>query len=748
MADHRVTVESTFEVDGTTLRVVAATLRDSLFEIPTLVLEATEGAETPTAEAVIGKDAKLLLARTDGTQDRKFSGLVVEADRILDVNGNFRLRMLIVPKLWKLSRRTDCQMFQEKSVPDIVKEVCEAAGVTDIAFMLGGSYTPRKYVVQYRETDLEFILRLLAEEGIWFCLDFTEADKVIFCDDPAGRGDIVGTTTLKYLHTFGSAESADYVTKLRRTIRVKSDKVTMRDFDFLKPKVKVEGEAEGTDEGTHALEVYAYPGRFTETAVGKRYAKQLTEAIQCERDIVEGDAAVLTLVPGLKFTIEEHPYAKLNAEHLVTGVVFDLRDERWLDAAGGVDTPGQSFTCRFTAIPTAASKYRPPRRSVERTVPGLQTAITRGASGEEIHVDEHGRVKVQFHWDRLSTKDDKSSDWFRTVQLPTGGSMFLPRVGWETSVDFIEGDVDRPLIFQRFYNTQTPPPYALPENKARGSVQTATTPGGGSSNEFRMDDTKGKEEMFFNASKDMSVEVKNNKTETIKNNEKREIGSNATLDVTNSVTHTIGASETIQVGGNQDIHVSTFHVADVKGSHTLTIGGNRDLKIGGDHKHTIKGSTTWTIGGNKMDLVVGAVNEETEATMTHTVGAALVEMTAQGKAIVIGATKTENIGAVKLIVAGANRAVDCGAMLSKMVGGAILAKISGDRNDNAQAAYSEIVAGAQVVKANNVTFEATTMLSLVMGASTITLMPAMVAIAGVSVKLDGAVVDTGIVMDN
>lgn len=748
MADNRVTLETTFELDGSELRVVAVRLDEALSAIPTLQVECTEGEDTPQAEDIIGKPAKLQLKRTDDSQERAFSGIVVEADRVIDANGKYRLQLLVAPKVWKLSRRSDCQLFQDLNVPDIVQKALTEAGVSgaDMAFMLNGSYPPRKHTVQYRESDLDFILRLLAEEGIWFCFDFSEGEKIIFCDDPAGRGDVVGSSTIKYLRMFGFAESADYVTKVRRLLRVRSDKTTVRDYNPLKPKLKLEGTAEGSDEGAHALELYEYPGKFEEVGVAKRYAERLLESLQCERDTIEGSAGVLNLVPGLKFTIEEHPYAKLNAQHLVIGSTIELRDERWLRP----DDPSvvQVTKITFRAMPTAHSKFRPPRRATTRTAPGLQTAVTSGPPGEEIHVDEHGRVKVWFYWDRKPHKDDKASDWFRTCQLPTGGSVYLPRMKWETTVDFNEGDIDRPLIFQRMYNTLSPPPYDLPANKARGSIQTATTPGGGSSNEFRMDDTKGKEEMFFNASKDMSIEVKNNHTETVKKNEKREVGSNATLDVTNSVDHGIGASETVTIGANQDLHVQTFYVADITGSHTLTIGGNRDLKVGGDHKHTVKGSSTFTIGGNKIDLIAGIANESTKATMTHNVGAALVEITAKEKAIVIGAAKTETIGALKVIVVGKNRAVDCGAMLSKMVGGAILTKIGGDRNDNAQAMYNETVAGAQIVKANNVTFEATTMLSLVMGASTVMITPASVMVTGVSVKLDGATVDNGIVLDN
>ena len=223
MADQHVTIDAAFEIGNVALRVVGAELRESLFEVPTLRVEAiqfTMDDTLPQAEEVIGEEAKLDLKRTDDSQSRSFRGIIVEANRAIDVNGKPTLQLLVAPKLWKLSRRTDCQMFQELSVPDIVKQVLADAGV-EATWMLSGTHPPRKYTVQYRETDLDFIVRLLAEEGIWFAFDFTEADKVVFCDDPTGRGEIEGTTSLKFLETFGLADSADHVRKVRRTLRVR-----------------------------------------------------------------------------------------------------------------------------------------------------------------------------------------------------------------------------------------------------------------------------------------------------------------------------------------------------------------------------------------------------------------------------------------------------------------------------------------------------------------------------------------------
>lgn len=746
MADLRVSVKTELTLDGTPIRVALALLRESIFALPTLVCEATEGESTPEAEAVIGKPASLLMQQVEGSGSREFHGLVASADRFVDPNGNFRLRVEIVPRLWKLSRRTDCAQFQQMSVPDVVKKVLSDGGVTDAEWKLSGSYDKRKWIVQYRETDLDFVMRLLAEEGIWFAIHHDSGkDVVVFCDDPTGSADVAGTKSLPFRHAFGFAEAADWVTRVRRVTRVRSDKVQVRDWDFEKPKLDLDGKKESKDPGPHALEVYAWPARAPDQGTADRYAQLLLDSLQADKDVVEGETGVLTLAPGLRFAIEEHPYSALDGEYLVTTVTFEMRDELWgATLEGGGEKHG--FRCRFSGIPTKVA-YRPARRDVARRAPGLQTALTTGPSGEEIHTDKHGRVKVLFPWDRVGKKDDTSSDWFRTSQLPTGGAVFLPRVGWEVSVDFLEGDVDRPLVFQRMYNGVSKPPYDLPKNKARGSIQTATTPGGGSTNEFRMDDTKGKEEMFFNASKDMSVDVRNNATESVKNNETREIGSNHSLAVTNSVDHKIGANETVKVGANQEVKISTFHVDDVGGDHSLTIAANRNMKIGGDHKTQVKSDSTFTIGSIMTDLVVGSVSESTPASYTHTVGAAHV-MICKERSIIAGGPRSETVGALKVMVSNEARGVDVGAMLSKTVGGAILNKISGDRNDNAEAIYQEVVGGAQIVKANNITFEASEMLTLVMGASTVTITPASVMIAGASLKADAALVDTGIVIDN
>jgi type VI secretion system secreted protein VgrG len=737
----RVQIEAILRIDGEDLRVLGAKLDEALDEVPRLEAEVTGDGDTPDPDAVIGKPAVLELRRSDDGASRTFVGEVHAASWSIEESGAPRLRVEIRPKLARLALRSGSEIFQDVSVADLVSTLLRRAGV-DFELRLSTSYEKRPFVARHRESELAFLRRLLAEEGIWFvCTSEGDEAKVLFGDDPAGAGPIAGATELVYRATFGATEGGDWVTRVRRVHRVRPGRVTLRDWDFERPKVQLSGKS---GDAADPLEVYECHPRTVDDAVLARRAERLLESLRRDRDVITGEAGTPQLLPGRTFAIDQHPVGALDGEVLVVALETEIvAGTPWAGGHGETTT-----TIRFTAVPTRITKYRPPRLRIERVVAGLETATTTGPAGEEIHVDDHGRVKIRFPWDREGPADDRSSDWARTVQLPTGGAVFLPRVGWEVSVDFLEGDADRPIVFQRLYDGANPPPYDLPKERARGSIQTATTPGGGSTNELRIDDTKGKEEVFFNASKDLTIDVKNNMTESVKNDEVREVGSNATFEVTNSVDAKIGASEEVSIAANQDLNVQTFHVVDIAGGHTATIGANRNMMIGGDHKHEIGASETITIGAIKTDLVAGEVNEGTPATYTHSVGAALVEITGSDRSVVIGGPRTETIGALKVIVAGKARAVDVGAILNKTVGGAILNKIGGDRNDNAKGVYNEVAGGALVTKAANVTFEATSTLSLVMGGSTVIITPASVAIAGATVKLAGATIDHGIVLDN
>ena len=747
-----VTIDAKVTIDGHPMRALSVTIGESLCEVSSALVEFTsheQGSEPPEASAVIGKKAEVVFVQSDDGTERHYAGLIVEAERFEHEHiGRAAIRVRIAPHLWKLAHRADCRIFQEMSVPDIVKKVLQDGGVSDTEWKLSGSPSPRKYVAQYRETDLDFVSRLLFEEGIYFTVKHEAGkDTAVFGDDPTGLGDVPGSKTLAFEDVSGFNLSSAHVSKVRDLNQVRSDKVFTRDYFFEKPKLKLEANVEGKDPGGKSLEVYTYPGRFEKTGDAKLIAQVLLDSMQCERRMVEGYSGSISLLPGYRFEIEQHPYAPLNAEYLITEVELSWHDSHWGEEGAAAEA-GAAFTLHFTAIPKK-NAYRPPRREPARTCPGLQTAWTTGAAGKEIHVDKHARVKAKFHWDRTGPSDDKSSDWMRTSQLPLGGGVYLPRMGWEVSVAYLEGDVDRPYVMNRWYNGVNKPPYALPAGKARGSVQTATTPGGGTTNEFRMDDTKGSEEMFMNASYDMSIDVGNNKTESVGANETHEVGVGHKLNVTNSVSGNVGGNQTITVGAMQNWNVQTALNDDVTGSHTKKVGGLRNMKIGGDHRRTVTGNSTLNVSGVAIDLVVGAVSESTPASATHNVSAALIEATAGSRSIIVGGMRTENTTAAKIIVTKGGRGVQVKGMMMQMVGGAILSKIKGNRVEDAGATFTEIAAAAQMIKASAVTYEAKGLITVLMGGSILMITPANVMIIGAGVKFDMPAVETsGLILNN
>ncbi|XXT16020.1 type VI secretion system tip protein TssI/VgrG [Sorangium sp. So ce429] len=734
-------------IDGAPFSLIQMEAHEALDDIGWLRCEITDNAGGPDPASLVGKPLLLTLSRRDGQEVQRLAGHVVEAERATTRGTEEPVTRLVArPRLFRLTQRADCRTFQQMSAPDIVKEVLAAAGIPASAqrWQLVESYAPRQTTAQYRETDHDFVRRLLAEEGIAFFVDSSAGtDTVVFLDiEPE---DIEGEKELAFRPPDGLEATYDAITALSYDRTTAPGRVHLRDHDFERPRVKLDAWAEGDDEPERALEVYLHPGRFTEPALGDRRARVLLESLRARRAIVSGTTNTLRVRPGRRFALTDHPYEPLNQEYLLVEVHLALEARPTAPPRG--DANGRGARVAFRAIPTSKTTYRPPRAPRAATVAGAQSAVTTGPPGTEVHPDQHGRVKVLFPWDRRLEADDSSSLWIRTSQLPLGGGMLIPRVGWEVCLGFIDGDPDHPLVGGRLYNTASPPPYPLPAHKTRAALQTATTPGGGSVNEIRMDDRAGAEEMFMNASRDGSVRAGNNATESVGNNESRAIGASHSLTVTDSMSATVGADQDLAIGGDQSARVSTFMVDDV-GSHSLTVGGDRDLKAGGDHKRTVTGSSTLTIGGMRLDLAAGSVDEGTMATMEDTVGAALIEMTASDRTVTVKGSRTETAGAAKVILAGAGRSVEVGASLSQRAMGAILSRVAGDRQDVSETDFLEIAGGAQLVKATNVVFEAQTLLSVAMGASTITLTPASVSIAGVRITFDGDCDELGVIKEN
>ncbi len=301
-------VEPTIDVEGSTYRVLAYDILDEMFDVPRLHCEIMDDAgDAPDPASLVNKAASFTLIRPDGAPKRFFYGNIVGAERAPAGDDIRTVHLEIAPALWKLKKRADCRVFQKMSVTDIIKKVLEGGGVPpgQQEWSTAESYSPRDYTVQYRETDLDFVARLCSEEGIYFAVHHKDGkDGVVFGDKPNGFADIEGTKALGFIAEMGGHGAVDKVMRVSRTTKVKTDKVTLRDYNPEKPKLKLEATVEGTDDGAHELEVYQYPARAADPGAAKRLAQILLESMQAERDIVHGDTGVLTMAPGLRFEID------------------------------------------------------------------------------------------------------------------------------------------------------------------------------------------------------------------------------------------------------------------------------------------------------------------------------------------------------------------------------------------------------------------------------------------------------------
>jgi len=500
----------------------------------------------------------------------------------------------LVPKVFRLLHRFDARIFQEKTTPEIVEAVLGEAGIasTDYRMSLEHSYTPREYCVQYRESDWSFVSRLLEEEGIFYFFEQGESGTVLVIADHSSAHAAIGAPSAILFHPPGGAlVRSESISSLEAIEQMHPGKVTLRDFDFKKPGLSLESNASGARHSD--LEVFHYPGGYGTSATGDRLARVRTEEHHAGGRTIEGETSCTRLAPGSSFTLEEHPLSDLNIAYVVSSLQHE--------GVHLATDAGSPYAARFSAFADVVP-FRAPRLTPKPAL-HAQTAIVVGPSGTEIHTDEHGRVKVQFHWDRRGEKNEKSSTWIRVSQAWAGsgfGAMALPRVGQEVIVDFLDGDADRPIIVGRVYHGTNFPPYGLPENKTRSTMKSLSSPDGEEGNELRFEDKKDEEEVYLHAQKDLLLAVENDRKQTIGNDDVIEITGNRTLKVDKNMTITVEQDCEESVTGKKTI--------EVKGEKFEITCGKSKVKITGSSVEIespevkVKGTTSITMEGKKVDI--------------------------------------------------------------------------------------------------------------------------------------------------
>ena len=594
---------------------------------------------------VIQKEALLSLSGDEA--DRYFHGIVRKFEHT-GKNGQKHLYQAdIVPFLMLLSLEQDCRIFQDKKVQDIVTKIYQESGIPDdrYEFRLKNKDRMRKFCVQYRETDMDFVCRLLQEEGIFYFFEHSKDKHVmVFADDTVNYKPIEGNQEVSFKPASGLNPEKESISCVDFSRRLRPGTYTHTNYNFKKPSVDLETKEKAKDAKQQKFEIYDYPGQYGKEEQGKRLAKIHLEAGKALEEQASGNSTCPRLVAGFTFKLEDHDFKAFNREYLLVGVSHSGQQPQALEEQAG-SSAGANYSNTFLAIPSTVT-YRPLKTIEKPYVRGLQTATVVGRKGEEIHTDEWGRVAVQFHWDRLGKNDENSSCWIRVGQMWGGvgwGAQFIPRVGDEVLVDFMEGDPDWPIIVGSVYNEANQPIYDLKNNKTQSGIKTRSYPDGPGFNELRFDDKKGEEHVYLQGEKDWNILIKNDKGQSV--------GHDETLSVANNRTQTVGANQRETIGANQEIQVGA--------NHTETIGANMSLSVGGAKTETVGSSTSLSVGGTKSETVtinsaetIGAAKELTigglyqvsvGGIMNETVGGAKAEEVGLAKAVVVGANMTTKV---------------------------------------------------------------------------------------------------------
>jgi type VI secretion system secreted protein VgrG len=593
-------------------------------------------------EEMVGMEATIRLRPGQG-EERVIDGVIgaFSAGDLL-LRGWRAYHLHIVPWLWLLSHSADCRIFQDKSVPDIIKQVFHDHGFEDFRFRLHGNYEPLEYCVQYRETTFAFVSRLMEQEGLFYFFEREDDQQYLFiCDTPVSfaalpEPDIDCVTAAKGM--------PGTIWQFRRAFAMRTGKRTFRDFNFERPAMELEEDAKTVlkVKPSQKAEIYDYPGLYADPERGTRLARLEMQAEETSFQRVTGASDIGQLRPGRHFTVAAHT---IEPEQGKTYVLRRVEHRATSGSFFGGDAVSE-YVNRLEAFPKQ-TPFRPGRRTPRPFVHGPQTAIVVGPPGEEIHTDKYGRIKLQFHWDREGKKDDKSSCWVRVSQSWAGagyGFIQIPRIGQEVIVDFIEGDPDRPIVTGRVYNAEQMPPHGLPGGKVKSGLKSNSTKGGGGSNELTFDDTKGSEQVYFHAEKNLDSVVENNETRAVGNNRTTSIGHDETQTVGHDESQTVGNNQTITIGANRTETVAQNEVVTIGMTRTVAIGMVDSLTVGGARAHNVGAAEEIAIGASRSVNVGRDQSVSVGKNQTVSVG--------ENLSTTVGKDETHNVGKKLTITAG------------------------------------------------------------------------------------------------
>lgn len=547
---------------------------------------------------------------------RYFHGFVTCFEQ-LAATGNFATYVVTLnPWLWLLTQTANCRIFQEQTIPEIIGQVFRDHGFTDFEQSLSGDYAKWDYCVQYRESDFNFVSRLMEQEGIYYFFRHEEnRHTMVLADSYTSHEKGVDYESVPYFPRNDQVRrERDHIFDWSVTQRVQPGKYTLDAFDFEKPRADLS--ANSSISRQHAMgkfEVYDYPGEYNKSSVGEHYARTRVEELQAQHEQIRGGGNAAGLVAGNLFDLSGFQRDDQNREYLLLSVSHQLRGNRY---ESETEIGGPLYECQFTAL-ESKQPYRPARQTPKPMIQGVQTAVVVGKQGEEIWTDKYGRVKVQFHWDRKGKSDEKSSCWVRVAQMWAGkgwGGIHIPRIGQEVIVDFMEGDPDQPIITGRVYNGDQMPPYDLPANASQSGIKSRSTKDANAKhfNELRFEDKKDSEEVYFHAERDF--------TRVVENDDSLKVGFDTKSPGSQTIEIYQDRTTTIEKGDDRLTIKTGDQTTDIRSGKSTTeaaksielIVGQSSIKIE-PSKITIKSPEIVIEGAAKVDIKSPIVSVKADA---------------------------------------------------------------------------------------------------------------------------------------
>ncbi len=556
---------------------------------------------------IVGQKVTITLSSPGGTP-RYINGYVSRFTQGDTDDRNFtHYHAQVVPWLWFLTRQADCRIFQNLAVNDIISQVFNLFDFNDFRLSLTNTYPQLEYCVQYRETSFNFVSRLMEEFGIFYYFDHsTEGKHTMVLADQSSTLPACPSSPISYDTQVGGIYDPEVISDWHVRQEVRTGKYTVTDYNFTTPSTSLlSSDPTVVDlSASQPLELFDYPGLHTTKDLGDTVAKTHMQEEEAGYMVISAAGNCRAVMSGYSFELRNHYRSDQNTNYVVTEIQHFASAGQTYTTAPDDTEKEETYSNKLTCIPASVA-YRPERVTPKPFVQGPQPALVVGKAGEEIWVDKYGRVIVQFYWDRVGQQNENSSCWIRTSQPWAGGNwgaMWIPRIGQEVLVSFLEGDPDRPVITGRVYNANQMPPYTLPDYQTRSTFMSRSSKGGGASNynELRFEDLKGQEQIFMNAEMDMDLRVEKDSREFI--------GANRHLIVTTNQVEQIQTDKHLHVQGKHFEKVDSDMSLNVGGNQMESVTGNKSLNVTGDQKESVTGNVSLSVTGNQSESVTGNVS--------------------------------------------------------------------------------------------------------------------------------------------